>query len=231
MRLFGLLILLVFLAGGIADGQYYSVGKTGMPVNQLGGYRPVATTSASATATATVSVAVQEKLTRVYHESTQIGGAITEPAPQALIVPVVIAPPEQQRNGVGADGVQLFYDASLVNILFETAFVNRFGQVADDFPTKYTGVVKFNPPLVMGEIAQNCKTMTDLLGRNVAATAQASRGGNVFAAAVAGSGPTVVAEGNQVLDTQWVVIIDSSGRKYSDLYTRVNNEFWLVNPQ
>jgi len=148
-------------------------------------------------------------------------------------MPIIrIAPPDQQRNGIGADGVQLYYEAGLVNTLFEKAFVAIFGQIADDIPTAYgSQTVVFETPIVMESIVESVNTMDDLQKRGIKATACANRQGQTFAVAVAGSGPTVIAENNQILDTQWVYIIDSQGNKYNLLFTRVGQEFWLVNPQ
>jgi hypothetical protein len=153
-----------------------------------------------------------------------------KPDPSMPSIPVRIAPEAQQRNGIGANGVQLNYEAGLVNTLFESAFTAVFGQVADDIPTSYgSNRVVFESPAVIQSIAVSAVTMDDLKSRSIAATACANWQGQTFAVAVAGSGPTVVADNGQVLDTQWVIIIDRDN-KYSLLFTRVGAEFWLVNP-
>lgn len=155
----------------------------------------------------------------------------TKSAPTQSTIPVRIAPENQQRNGIGADGIQLYYGAELVNTLFETAFTTVFGQVADDIPTAYgSQTVVFETPIVMQSIVGSVSTMDELRNRGIRATACANRNGQTFAVAVAGSGPTVIAE-NQLLDTQWVYIIDALGKKYNLLFTRKDAEFWLINPQ
>lgn len=155
-----------------------------------------------------------------------------KPDPSMPSITVRIAPEAQQRNGVGVNGVQLNYEAGLVNTLFESAFTTVFGQVADEISTSYReNQVAFESPAVIRSIADSAMTMDDLKARTIAATACANRQGQTFAVAVAGSGPTVVADNGQILDTQWVIIIDSQGNKYNLLFTRVGAEFWLVNPQ
>jgi len=155
-----------------------------------------------------------------------------KPAPTMSTIPVRIAPDCQQRNGIGADGFQLYYDAGLANTLFEAAFVSVFGQIADDIPTAYgTNQVMFESPAVIQSIVYSVNDMNDLKLRNIAATACANRMGQTFAVAIAGSGPNVIADNNQILDTQWVFIIDSSGNRYNLLFTRVGAEFWMINPQ
>jgi len=146
-------------------------------------------------------------------------------------MPIIrIAPPEQQRNGIGANGIQLYYDAELVNILFKTAFKAVFGQNVD-VNSVCSGQVAFETPIAMESIVESVNTMDDLKTREIKATAWANRHGETFAVAVAGSGDTVIADNNQILDTQWVFIIDSQGKKYNLLFIRVGPEFWLINPQ
>jgi hypothetical protein len=208
IRTIFVLFLLAISASGIVSAQ---------PV-QLGG--------SHYTATEYLSVQTQQFCTQPGCANCQ-----AKAMPSMPNMPVQIAPAAQQRNGLGANGIQLNYEAGLVNTLFESAFTAVFGQVADDIPTSYgENRVAFEPPAVIQSVADSAMTMDDLKARAIAATACANRQGQTFAVAVAGSGPTVIAD-NQILDTQWVIIIDLQGVKYNLLFTRVGAEFWLVNPR
>lgn len=192
-------------------------------------------TTGHTTATATAS-AYAEASAFTVTTATASGAICTQPGcgnwragtiPSIPMMSVCLAP--IQRNGIDANGIQLNYEAALVNILFERAFTTVFGQVADDIPTAYgDNHVVFEVPVVIESIAKTAMTMDDLNMRAVAATACANQRGQTLAVAIAGSGKTVVADGNQILDTQRVIIIDSQGYKYDLNFTRAGSDFWRV---
>jgi len=98
---------------------------------QLGNQYPVAEQQYGLSAQQSTSTVAHQTTTCVWCEYgyqqqlTQSG--TTGVATQSMPI-IRIAPPEQQRNGIGANGIQLYYDAELVNILFKTAFKAVFGQ-------------------------------------------------------------------------------------------------------
>lgn len=184
-------------------------------------WRMTSSSHAEASAFAFASVTTASVCTQPGCGNWQAGTIPSMPTMAVCLAPV-------QRNGIGANGIQLNYEAGLVNTLFERVFTGIFGQVADDIPTAYgDNRVVFEIPIVIDSIEATARTMDDLKMRAVAATACANQQGQTFAVAVAGSGKTVIADG-QILDTQRVIIIDSQGYKYDLLFTRVGSDFWRV---
>jgi len=209
--------------GKVAQGwnpQEYQYGISGQI--QQSEWGMTSSSHAEASAFASASVTTANVCTQPGCGNWQVGTIPSMPTMAVCLAPV-------QRNGIGANGIQLNYEAGLVNTLFERTFTGIFGQVADDIPTAYgDNRVVFETPIVIDSIEATARTMDDLKMRAVAATACANRQGQTFAVAIAGSGPTVIADGSQILDTQRVVIIDSQGYKYDLLFTRVGSDFWRV---
>lgn len=152
------------------------------------------------------------------------------PTPTISTMPVCLA--STQRNGMGADGMQLYYGVEWVNILIETAFNALFGQTLTNIPTAYEKDptmqhIAFAPPAVMYSISEANLDMQGLANRGIATTACAERNGQIIAVAVAGSGLTVSKDGH-ILDTQWVIVIDEQRHQEDLFFTRVGSEFWQI---
>ncbi len=155
-----------------------------------------------------------------------------QPTPTPTVSTMTVCLASVQRNGMGADGMQLYYDVGLVNVLMETAFSAVFGQTLTNIPTAYEKDptmqhIAFAPPAVIHSISNAGLDMQGLASRGIAATACAERNGQTIAIAVAGSGPTV-SKDNQILDTQWVIVVDTQGHQEDLFFTRVGAEFWQI---
>ncbi len=250
IKLFAGAFALLALMAGIVDGHY---GKTDMPVARLGGpqYHPTYYPPGYGEQETNVpanAVGYQQSSAIIYAETRQsvvqinpmplcfeCGNWQARPNPSMPTIPVRFA--KIQRQGIGENGIQLNYEAGLVNILVETAFTSAIGRVADDMPTTYNeNRVVFETPDVMQAIwyqvyRSPAFSMQDLQKMGIQATACANFRGETLAVLVTGSGPTLEADNGQILDTQWTIIMDKNNQKWSFLFTRSGSEFWIVEPR